>query len=556
MLSLLIICFALLICTYSLGAFLQKSFYIINSSEHWSGFETILSGLCVMLFLSQLINLFFPNNEIVFAVIFLACIIYFLKNNCWKFLQKKIVDTVSILFSREHFLISILIFSPLILFSIIEPLHGDSQGYHYDSIRWAFEYKAVPGIANLHSRFGFNSSFFTLSALTSFRNIFSQSIYALNPFCIICFYTCLLIEAFKRKNKIEFYILIVFAVFMLRHFLFLLSSPSPDALWVIFFSYLIIQFTFNKAQPVLFFLLCITAITIKLSALLMGFIAFFFFLKISTNKLKIISLFICFVVLCSWICRNYIVSGYLAYPISFTGFLNPDWKLPENLLHFDVLLIHNGPKLLGENWQAVESLSFVKWFTKWVTIQWQQGIYVNLFFLLTALVSIIVWIKFIFKKSLTNLFLSFLFCYTSLWFWLLNAPDYRFGYVYIISCLLLTLFYLLQNVQLSKLHLNLFVFLLGICAVYFSSLSMPYINKLHSNFFLLPPKDFYYSVKNNIQSFEKKALNNKIELYLGDSLHHCINAPLPCSQDYNKMQNRNNIQARGKNISNGFRIVQ
>lgn len=44
-------------------------------------------------------------------------------------------------------------------------MHYDTGLYHAQSIRWIEEYGVVPGLANLHSRFGYNSAAFALCAL-------------------------------------------------------------------------------------------------------------------------------------------------------------------------------------------------------------------------------------------------------------------------------------------------------------------------------------------------------------------------------------------------------
>ena len=45
------------------------------------------------------------------------------------------------------------------------PTNGDTALYHWNIVRWANEYPAVPGIANLHDRLGFNSSYLLWAAM-------------------------------------------------------------------------------------------------------------------------------------------------------------------------------------------------------------------------------------------------------------------------------------------------------------------------------------------------------------------------------------------------------
>ena len=47
-------------------------------------------------------------------------------------------------------------------------MHYDTGLYHAQAIRWIEEYGVVPGLANLHSRFGYNSASFALSAFAPY----------------------------------------------------------------------------------------------------------------------------------------------------------------------------------------------------------------------------------------------------------------------------------------------------------------------------------------------------------------------------------------------------
>ena len=55
-------------------------------------------------------------------------------------------------------------------------MHYDTGLYHAQAIRWIEEYGVVPGLANLHSRFGYNSASFALSAFFSETWLIGQQI--------------------------------------------------------------------------------------------------------------------------------------------------------------------------------------------------------------------------------------------------------------------------------------------------------------------------------------------------------------------------------------------
>ena len=56
----------------------------------------------------------------------------------------------------------------------------DMDLYHGQSIRWIEEYGVVEGLGNLHSRFGYNSSLFALSALYSMKFLLGHSLHTVN----------------------------------------------------------------------------------------------------------------------------------------------------------------------------------------------------------------------------------------------------------------------------------------------------------------------------------------------------------------------------------------
>ena len=62
-------------------------------------------------------------------------------------------------------------------------MHYDTGLYHAQAIRWIEEYGVVPGLANLHSRFGYNSASFALSAFFSETWLIGRLITAWLDFC-------------------------------------------------------------------------------------------------------------------------------------------------------------------------------------------------------------------------------------------------------------------------------------------------------------------------------------------------------------------------------------
>ena len=69
-------------------------------------------------------------------------------------------------------------------------MHYDTGLYHAQAIRWIEEYGVVPGLANLHSRFGYNSASFALSAFFSETWLIGRPMHCVAGFfallCLLC----------------------------------------------------------------------------------------------------------------------------------------------------------------------------------------------------------------------------------------------------------------------------------------------------------------------------------------------------------------------------------
>lgn len=65
-------------------------------------------------------------------------------------------------------------------FAMMAPINYDSGLYHFQSIRWLNEYPLVIGLTNLHSRLGFNQSYFNFLALLNFYPFFNKG-YVIPP---------------------------------------------------------------------------------------------------------------------------------------------------------------------------------------------------------------------------------------------------------------------------------------------------------------------------------------------------------------------------------------
>ena len=125
----------------------------------------LISGLVLLTMLAQLVVLFFPvglYTQLSFTVVILLYAL--LQRRAFVELLKKLRAEFATwpALSLLLFFISWLI---VLLINAGPVIMDDTESYHLQSIKWIQEYGTVPGLVNLHERFGFNSSWFSCVAL-------------------------------------------------------------------------------------------------------------------------------------------------------------------------------------------------------------------------------------------------------------------------------------------------------------------------------------------------------------------------------------------------------
>ncbi|OCC28674.1 putative membrane protein [Leptospira interrogans serovar Canicola] len=155
--------------------------------------DRVLVGLSVTNTLVSLVSLFLPITILVLFIFLSFCFVflYFERKNL-KLLTFGLIHKNIIVIITFPFLLSALVFS------LNPPFAYDSGLYHIQSIKWIQEYSVVPGLANLHGRFGFNPNIFTIFALTSLKEIFKQEIFSVN----FVIYSILVLHSINRIYKI------------------------------------------------------------------------------------------------------------------------------------------------------------------------------------------------------------------------------------------------------------------------------------------------------------------------------------------------------------------
>jgi len=235
-----------------------------------------------------------------------------------------------------------------------------------------------------------------------------------------------------------------------------ISSPGTDfpaylLVWVTFLLW-VETFESEKGHPngrirleeIFVFLFSVTLVTIKLSMLTVVFLAGFIILKHlrrnSRGALKLVMLAL--ILLAPWLTRNLILSGYWVYPVPVVASLSPafDWKIPLSKVVEEARVIQAWARIPRADAASVLSMPLYDW-----SREWFENLTTNQMILVAgALLSPILYFLSVAtglrKKSCLGTYtFTFLVAYASVLFWLIEAPDIRFGYGLVVLAILLAL---------------------------------------------------------------------------------------------------------------------
>lgn len=543
----------LIFISYVTGSLSSK---ILNSN---SGLiEKIFLGIAVSNAVFSLISLFLPINSIVSFSYLLVCVVYFLLNfrNISSF-KIQIVKPQNLFFLTYPVIILYGFFN-----SLYAPLVYDSGLYHIQAIEWIERYAVIPGLANLHDRFGFNPNIFILFAATSFDDILNQDAYPIN-FTLFLLFTAWLLnrinKEFKLKNYIYGFSNIVILIILINN-LHLLSSPTPDLICIviplfIFLRYLEINRQ-NENNPIMKYypiiVMSLYIITVKLSTLpiliLIPIIIFQYRKKLNLKELFPIIIFT-FLIIVPWMIRNLIISGWLIFPFSGIDLFTFDWKVPSKDVNSLKEAISGWGRNPGQNFRETANLSLSKWFPLWWTAQsdFKRVIFVILSF---SPILVIIFNYLTNKRNVNKSFLIvYLVSYLGFLFWFFTAPDWRFGLAFITMCFLSLFFF--KDLKINF-YSNYFVSILSLILIayiiYTNQNTLNYVINNYEKVSNIPPKIQKSNKKGKVQ-FESFNIDNKIIVKYPIDDYRCFDEDIPCSSYL-----KTNIHLRGEDIKSGFYV--
>ncbi len=444
--------FVTLLLGFGVGGLVQKFFsYKIKKID-----SIAVAGLIIATVYAQFFSLFYKVGLLANMILFVVCLVILLVqrkqifgafkewNKTYSVLQKVFVVFLFVLWAY---------------FTSRGYMHYDSDLYHAQSIRWIEEYGVVPGLGNLHERFAYNSSFFALSALYSFKFLLGTSMHSMNGFmAFLLSISCLpIVRSWKNKNfSISDYAR-VGAIYYLTIITNEVVAPVSDCAVMLLIFFIVIKWldVLERAESdniTPYALLCVVgvyALTLKLTAgliLLLVIKPAYVFIKEKRWKEIFIYLGAGIVIAAPWFLRTIIISGWLLYPFTALDLFSFDWEMDAYFIDIDAMQI----KVWGRALYAIGLIDtpITEWFPNWfmTTLSGMEKILVigaiaasvvAFAMLICSLVKVLCNIR----KGNTlakpnnasqDILLVMLTLSASYMFWQLSAPLMRYGYAYVL----------------------------------------------------------------------------------------------------------------------------
>jgi len=414
-----------------------------------------LSGILGLFFVSliaTIFNFFLPiSPEIIFLILLGGFIsAYAFRNQITTYLSQ--TDRIAI------YICTIII---LILIPLIWKNYYDTGLYHLPAMRWTLESPLTVGLANLHGRFGFNSLWTPLiSVIDGFTIILNTPIFLLNGIMTVFFCSIAAIRSIRSysgQKSLEFSdIFLLFSLIpIFRLGPFYINSTSPDytiLILTLFILYLYLYAyenqIFLKNIFIMAFLLGLFAVTIKMSAIILCFctvcsLVYYVYrghnfsikksiFSLVTNLTKNVKtyyalLILALLIVIIWLIRGILLSGYVLYPLPWTGIFDFPWSVPLSSAQSDNDWVIGWARNPGPD--ALSFLHNWTWIPKWFAWNVKYSFSVPIICLIVA-VFLLLWRKIYFKsffmKKEPFLHVTSI-SVIGVTFWFLSAPAYGFG---------------------------------------------------------------------------------------------------------------------------------
>lgn len=492
------------------GGLFEKCFL---SSKRVTIAEQLLLGFFSYSFLACFANFFLPLSEwLNFACMLVGGFVFFRKATRAEYSTKDLVllSALTILFTG---------------FAAGNPMHGDTGLYHFPMIYWHENAAATFGLGNLHSRFAFNSLWFTFSAAlklpyTGMAGPFLSN--ALLTAAVLFFFVSRFFN--KTENqRTRAVCLATFAFFLLDDkfgfgrdmVLKQLSAPSTDlpaglSLLVAIVLTFDLFISFKSERLVVLVSVLLFSLSIKASQVVSFLLLVPFVLQIRFIPKR--AQYVLFSFLLIWTLRGFTYSGCLFYPVTQTCFEQLPWSVDIDATRGTANWIKSYARDSTSYPEKV--LASWDWFPQWwknfsggANIPW-------------LILSAVVFVFFSVKKTPIQKAVRWILLTSVVGFavWFFNAPDPRFAFGFFFAAVIFAFGLLIPpQEQLRKI---VFALVLGMYLLSGTAeTSVRNLFQSGSQFPDLPQMPEYSSA----------TLKSGSAIYFPKQGDRCWNIPLPCA---------------------------
>jgi hypothetical protein len=433
----------------------------------------------------------------------------------------------------------------------------DTDSYHIQMIKWVQEFGTVPGVANLHLRFGFNSSWFISAGILNPRGLKFNHYLILNGTLSI-WTACYMIQKnfqvldHERSRPAVALALLIVIIFCVIDWPMLRGNASSANYDFITTSCILLLFidridNTHSSPPPEWYFWPLYLFTIRLTNFPLLILSIYFLLS-KRRKLKFLAFYILvgLFLIIPFLIRNTILSGYAFFPAYQLDFFSFDWKADKEKMVeiMQYIKYYNRVNPMFEPLSKTMALGFPGWIWAWYKNLFRYDQWLLSISLVSYLIILSRWKNFFSKINAgEKLFFFTMIC--QLICWLLIAPDPRFVY----GPLLFGIFMMISQFQFPAgrswfILLRTSVLTLSIVVFGYTAQKI-IVNPAYRNW--IKPKPLPSPPVRNI-------VVNGLELHIPEKIldnwnSRCYDVALPCLY---KLDPR--VEARGNSIGQGFRI--
>ena len=389
--------------------------------------QCLIGGLFAIVFMAQIYHLFFRISLGFSMVSFVLGLAVFLKTG----------------YLRKNFFLYVylVIVSVCMAPHLVMPMKiYDSGLYHLQSILWYLEGPLVRGLANVHTRLGFNSNFSLLAGvLFPFKNL-PQGFPLVNGVLASVVFLPLFREMYnawkgRRVSIPSLYLLAssAYVISNLYNYSNDLGTDLPVKVLAIASFYFLLQYLEREQFGYLIILSLAFAlgVTFKLSLAPYCLLMLFLSVKYFSQKRSFALLYALPALLAAvWCYRFYVMSGCWIVPMAETCTASAQWAVSVDEISHTYDWIKSWAKHPGPEPGHVMFDNF-RWFSLW----FENNIYLdggNTLLLTFSALAFAYFTARCFLRKDSHLGILFFIHILAISYWFFTAPDFRFGAFYFV----------------------------------------------------------------------------------------------------------------------------